>query len=498
MAETRSLIPAAAAPPPPHVLIFPFPAQGHINSMLKLAEILCLSGINVTFVNTQQNHTRQLSFANFHSRFGQFPGFRFETVPDGLSDDQHHSAGFCSSQDFITDMFNRVENVIKPGFRELLTSNSFKSNARGPVSCIIADGVLGFAIDVAEELGIPSISFRCISACCTWIYFCSPKLVENGDIPFKDEDMDRQVRSVPEMESFLRCRDLPSFYRAKEVDNPNLEFVNTATLYSIRATAHILNTFEDIEAPVLSHLRSYCPKLYTIGPLNALLNLLRSTATNFSSALPVSSNASLYAEDRSCMDWLDKQPEKSVVYVSFGSIATVSQEQWLEIWYGLVNSSHRFLWVRRPHSLLAKGDEESQIQAELVEATKERGYTVDWAPQEEVLNHPAVGGFFTHSGWNSTLESMVAGVPMVCWPHLADQQINSRYVSEVWKIGMDMKDDCNRLTVEKLIREMMGDKREELMKLTVKVADMARKSVSRDGSSYRDFEALLEFIRKSC
>ncbi|KAI3940101.1 hypothetical protein MKX01_017611, partial [Papaver californicum] len=179
MEETRSLI-------PPHVLIFPFPAQGHINSMLKLAEILCLSGINVTFINTQQNHSRQLSFGNLHSRFRQFSGFGFETVPDGLSDDQHHSAaGFCSSQDFITYMFNRVENVIKPGFRELLTSNSFKSNARGPVSCIIADSVLGFAIDVAEELEIPSISFRCISACCTWIYFCFPKLVENGDIPFK-------------------------------------------------------------------------------------------------------------------------------------------------------------------------------------------------------------------------------------------------------------------------------------------------------------------------
>ncbi|KAI3889327.1 hypothetical protein MKX03_004742 [Papaver bracteatum] len=454
MAETRSLIPPPA--PSPHVLIFPFPAQGHINSMLKLAEILCLSEINVTFVNTQQNHSRQLSFGHLNSRFSKFPGFCFETVPDGLSDDQHHSAGFCSSQDLITDMFNRVENVIRPGFQQLLTSNRFKSDARGQVSCIIADGIFGFAIDIAEELKIPSISFRCISACCNWIFFCTPKLVENGDIPFKDEDMDRLIKSVPGMETFLRCRDLPSFYRAKEVNHPILEFVNTATLYSIRATAHILNTFDDIEAPILSHLRTYWPNLYTIGPLTALLNTLRSNSTKFTSSISVASNASLYAEDRSCMTWLDKQPEKSVVYVSFGSLAMVSREQWLEIWYGLVNSSHRFLWVRRPDSLLAKDGEESQIPAELVEATKERGYTVDWAPQEQV-------------GWNSTLESMVAGVPMVCWPHLADQQINSRYVSQ------------------KLIREMMGDKREELMKSTMKVAEMARKSASRD-----------EFIRKSC
>ncbi|XP_026430928.1 7-deoxyloganetic acid glucosyltransferase-like [Papaver somniferum] len=209
--------------------------------------------------------------------------------------------------------------------------------------------------------------------------------------------MDQRIRSVPEMESFLRCRDLPSYYRDKEVNRRNLDFINTQTSYSIRATAHILNTFEDIEAPILSHLRTYWPRLYAFGPLNALLNTLRSSTTaHFSSSLPVSSNASLYAEDRSCMTWLDKQPQKSVVYVSFGSIATVSQEQWLEIWYGLVNSSHRFLWVRCPNSLFSKDEEESQLQAELVKATKERGYMVDWSPQEEVLNHPAVGGFFTH------------------------------------------------------------------------------------------------------
>ncbi|KAI3934649.1 hypothetical protein MKX01_012189 [Papaver californicum] len=472
MAKTGSLI-------SPHVIIFPFPIQGHINSMLKLAEVLCLSGINVTFVNTQRNHSRLRSFGDVQSRFGSFPGFCFETIPDGLSADQPHSAGFRNSQDLV-DMLHRLKNVNRPGFRELLTSNRLKSDARGPVSCIIADGILGFAIDVAEGLGIPSISFRTVSACCCWIYFCLPKIIENGDIPFKDEDMDRLIKNVPEMETFLRCRDLPSFCRAKELNHPSLDFAITETFYSTRATAHLLNTF-DIEAPITSRLRTYWPNLYTIGPLNALLNTLRSR-TNSSSSESVSSNASLYEEDRSCMTWLDKQPEKSVVYVSFGSIAMVSREQWLEIWYGLVNSGHRFLWVKRPDSLLS---EESHIQAEaeLIEATKERGYTVEWAPQEEVLNHPSVGGFFTHSGWNSTLESIVAGVPMVCWPHLADQQINN---------------NCNRLSVEKLIRDMMDVKREELMKSTAKVAEMAQQSISRDGSSYRNYEGLLEFIRKSC
>jgi UDP:flavonoid glycosyltransferase YjiC (YdhE family) len=78
---------------------------------------------------------------------------------------------------------------------------------------------------------------------------------------------------------------------------------------------------------------------------------------------------------------------------------------------------------------------------------------VGWAPQEEVLAHPAIGGFLTHSGWNSTIDSITAGIPVICWPYLVDQQVNSRFVSEVWKLGMDMKDDCERVIMEKMVIE---------------------------------------------
>ncbi|CAL2242895.1 unnamed protein product [Prunus armeniaca] len=83
------------------------------------------------------------------------------------------------------------------------------------------------------------------------------------------------------------------------------------------------------------------------------------------------------------------------------------------------------------------------------------GYMVGWAPQEEVLKHQAIGGFWTHSGWK-ILESIVAGVPMMCWSYFADQMVNSRLVSEVWKLGFDMKDRCDRVILEKVIRDLMG------------------------------------------
>lgn len=97
----------------------------------------------------------------------------------------------------------------------------------------------------------------------------------------------------------------------------------------------------------------------------------------------------------------------------------------------------------RPDSIIGK-DEEGQIPVDLEDGTKARGYMVGWTPQEEVLNHLAIGGFLTHSGWNSTLESIVAGVRMICWTYFANQMVNSRFVSEVWKIGLDMKDTCDR------------------------------------------------------
>jgi hypothetical protein len=194
------------------------------------------------------------------------------------------------------------------------------------------------------------------------------------------------------------------------------------------------------------------------------------------------------------MTWLDAQPFKSVIYVSFGSITTMTKDALMEFWHGLVNSKKRFLWAIRPDLVDGKGGD-GQTPAELVEGTKERGYMVGWAPQEEVLAHPAVGGFFTHSGWNSTLESIVAGVPMICWPYFADQQVNSRFVSEIWKLGMDMKDVCDRVTVEKMVNDLMVEKRGEFLKSTVEMSRLARESVSESGSSYCNFERLIEDIR---
>ncbi|KAK6156170.1 hypothetical protein DH2020_010418 [Rehmannia glutinosa] len=233
-------------------------------------------------------------------------------------------------------------------------------------------------------------------------------------------------------------------------------------------------------------MRTVCPNIYTIGPLHA--HLKTKLAANATSP-PAFSN-SLWEEDRSCMTWLDSQPHKSVIYVSFGSLAVMTKDQVTEFWHGLVNSGQKFLWVIRPDSIAG-----SEIPVELSQGTKERGYIVGWAPQEEVLAHPAVGGFLTHSGWNSTLESVYEGVPMICWPYFVDQQVNSRLVEAAWKVGLDMKDTCDRIIIEKTVVNLMEVQKEEFLERADRMAKSAKRCLSEGGSSYSNFERLIEDIK---
>ena len=164
----------------PHVLVFPFPIQGNVNSMLKLAELLCLAGVKVTFLNCLYAHRRLLSHSDFQVRFSRYPGFRVETIPDGLPMEHPRTA------EQFADMIHAAETTIRPLLREMMISwCRSTSHTRPPLTCIISDELLSFSIDVANEVGIPIISFCAISACSLWAYFCLPQLIEAGEVPVR-------------------------------------------------------------------------------------------------------------------------------------------------------------------------------------------------------------------------------------------------------------------------------------------------------------------------
>ncbi|KAG5059182.1 hypothetical protein JHK87_000211 [Glycine soja] len=472
-----------------HVLIFPLPLPGHLGSMLKLAELLALDNIHVTFVDTENIHIRLTRFGDIQELSECYPTLHFKTIPDCYDEEGEHPGFGDRVGDFITSTAQHA----KPFLRDILLSQH--SPGIPKVSCIIQDGIFGaLSSDFAAELRIPLIHFRTVSSCCFWAYFCVPKLLDCKELPIKgEEDMDRIIRNMPGMENLLRCRDLPSFCRPNTEGN-FLEWAVFRTRQSLAADALMLNTFEDLEGSVLSQMGQHLPKLYTIGPIHHHLKI-RKAESNKAKDIPTFKN-SLFQVDRSCMAWLEAQPQGSVIYVSFGSSTIVKREDLMEIWHGLVNSKKRFLWVMRPDIVAAK-DNDDRIPAEVEEGTRERGLIVGWAPQEDVLAHKAVGGFFTHNGWNSTLDSVVAGVPMICWPYFADQQINSRFVSEVWKLGLDMKDVCDRHVVEKMVNDLMVHRKEEFLKSAQEMAMLAHKSVTPGGSSYSSFDDLIQYIKSA-
>uniref|UniRef100_A0A453STT6 Glycosyltransferase n=1 Tax=Aegilops tauschii subsp. strangulata TaxID=200361 RepID=A0A453STT6_AEGTS len=444
---------------PAHVLVFPWPLQGHINCMLHLTAALLDAGFRVTFLHTEHNLSRL-------ARAALPPGLRLLSVPDGLPDD--HPRSVRSLKELTESMFTTGSAA----YRALLLSLRSDSDAP-PLTCVIADGIMPFAVDIAEELGVPALAFRTASACSYLAYLSVPTLVELGEVPFPADD---PVRGVPGMEGFLRRRDLPRGVGRSEdgAFDPMLLAIAEGIAHAGKARALILNTAASMEGPALARIAPHMRDLFAIGPLHAEHDAA----------------ASLWSEDDSCMAWLDGHGDRSVVYVSLGSLAVISHEQFTEFLAGLVATGYAFLWVLRPDMVKTTGS----VLREAVKEAGSKARVVEWAPQRGVLRHRAVGCFLTHGGWNSTLEAAAEGVPMVCWPFFADQQINSRFVGAVWRTGLDMKDLCNRAIVQGKVREAMESG--ELRGRAHAMAQQLKLDVAVGGSSSSDLERLVGFIRE--
>jgi len=283
----------------------------------------------------------------------------------------------------------------------------------------------------------------------------------------------------------IRLRDFPSFIRTTDSDDFMIEFLQWECGRARGASAIILNTFDAMERDVLEALSCILPPVYSIGPLNFLVKDIDDEDLN-----AIRSN--LWKEELECVEWLETKEPNSVVYVNFGSITVMTSEQLNEFAWGLANSNKSFLWVIRPD--VVRG-ENVVLPTEFVKQTKDRGLLASWCPQEQVLAHPAIGGFLTHSGWNSTLESVCGGVPMICWPFFAEQQTNCRFSCKEWGIGLEIE-DVKRDKIESLVRELMdGEKGKEMKEKAVQWKDLAVSATSGPyGSSFLNLENMIREV----
>ncbi|CAI8613325.1 unnamed protein product [Vicia faba] len=181
------------------------------------------------------------------------------------------------------------------------------------------------------------------------------------------------------------------------------------------------------------------------------------------------------------MEWLNNKPKGSVVYVSFGSLASLNEEQFEEVAYGLKYYESYFLWVVRP-------SEETNLPKDFEKKTQ-KGLVVTWCSQLKVLAHESIGCLVTHCGWNSILEAISLGVPIVAMPQWSDQATNAKFIVDVWKIGIrvpsDEKQVVRRSGMKDCILEIMdGDKGIEIKNNVMQLKDLATSVVGVGGSSH--------------
>ncbi|XP_047321439.1 7-deoxyloganetin glucosyltransferase-like [Impatiens glandulifera] len=452
----------------PHAVVIPYPAQGHIKGMLKMAKLLHHKGFHVTFVNTEFNHRRYLKSRGPRAMDG-VPSFRFETIPDGLS-----PSNVDATQDLLA-LSQAIRTVFLPPFMDLIRRIN-RDGLCPPVTCILSDGIMPFAIDAAEQLGIPVVMPFAIVT----------NLINESELT--EEYLNTKVDWLPGFDNLL-IRDLPAFFQTTDPNHPIFHLAMEAAEAVPRASALGIETYESLEPKILNHLSAKFPKVFAVGPLQLLLNRISSTSN---SPYLDSVGYNMWVEAPECLKWLDSMCDKTVVFVNFGSITPVTPQQFIEFAWGLANSKQHFLWIIRPDMVIG---ESSVLPPEFLEETKGRSMIAGWCDQDEVLNHPAVGGFLTHSGWNSTIESLSAGVPMICWPFFADQQTNCRHACEEWKVALQIDNNVKRFEVEKLVNDLMeGEKGKEMRSNASVWKKLAEAATTEDGSSSINLDKLISVL----
>ncbi|XP_027075756.1 gallate 1-beta-glucosyltransferase 84A24-like [Coffea arabica] len=245
----------------------------------------------------------------------------------------------------------------------------------------------------------------------------------------------------------------------------------------------LMDTFQELEDDVLDYMSKLCP----VKPIGPLFINPKVSSSNISVDI-------LKADD--CMGWLDSKPPSSVAYISFGSVVFLKQEQVTEIAYGLLNSGVSFMWVMKPPEKLYSS-KPHVLPDGFWEKVGDKGKVVQWSPQQQVLAHPSISCFLTHCGWNSTLEALACGVPVLAFPHWGDQVTNAKYLVDEFRVGIRM---CRGVAEDKIIPKedvekcLVGPKAAEIKESALKWKKKAEEAVALAGSSNQNMQDILNQI----
>lgn len=460
--------PTATATALPHLLMICFPGQGHVNPMLRLAKRLASKGLLVTF-SSVSTVGKKLAASAGVSAGGDGVALgrgrvRFEFLEDGDPGPE------------LDALLRHLESVGPGAFAELLAR---QAAAGRPVACVVVNPFMPWAAGVAAAAGVPSAVLWVQSCMVFALYYHHV----HGLVEFPREDGDPAARfalpglppmSVADVPSFL----LPSSPYKLLADTIVAQFRTIG-----RATWVLVNSFAELEADVAAALPGVTPRPPELIPVGPLIELEEGGEAAVRGDL-------LKAADEECVGWLDAQPPRSVVYASVGSVVVLTAAEVAEMAHGLASTGRPFLWVVRP-------DAQPLLPEGFLDAVAGRGAVVPWSPQERVLAHPATACFLTHCGWNSTLETVAAGVPVVAFPQWGDQCTDAKFLVDMLGMGVRLRAPLRRDAVRDAVEAAVAGPGAEAMRASARRwSAAARQAVAPGGSSDKHVQAFVDEVAR--
>lgn len=474
-----------------HFVLLPHLAQGHLIPMVDMARLLAKHGVTVTVITTPLNAARVSTIIGRAAESGlriQLLQVMFPSAEAGLPDG-------CESMDTLPSRDSMKNLLLAISILQLPIEQLIDELQPHP-SCIVSDKNLAWTADTARKFCIPRLVFdgtSCFSLLCTHNILIS-KVHER----------------VSESEPFV-VPGLPDHIVLTKAQLPGAVNIGSTDLKDIRSEIRaaeqaaygvVVNTFEELESAYVQEFRkARGDKVWCIGPVSLCNkeNLDKAQRGNKASV-----------DENLCLKWLDSWKPSSVVYACLGSLSRITSPQLIELGLGLEASKQPFVWVIRGGTKLDELDK-WLLEEGFEDRLKGQGLLIrGWAPQVLILSHPAIGGFLTHCGWNSTLEGLCAGVPMITWPMFAEQFYNEKFVVQVlgigvsvgmefavkWgeeeKFGVLIKRDQVKTAMDQLMGE--GEEGQERRNRARVLGEIAKKAMGEGGSSYLNMEFLIQDI----
>ncbi|GAB4852923.1 hypothetical protein Ancab_017120 [Ancistrocladus abbreviatus] len=461
------------------IFFFPFLGGGHMIPMIDTARVFASHGVKSTIITLPSDaHVFHYSINHDHQQLGR--DIHLHILPPPSTQPLPVDSADMSAPPFTdTSMFRHP-------FEVLLKEHS--------PDCIVVDNFHRWAAEVVTEPAIPRLIFNgsgCFPRCIQdSLQRYSPR--ENID----SEDEPFTIPGLPDRIELTKSQ-LPPFDKLK-----NNELAERRKKMEVGSIGFLINSFYELESAYVEYYKKHVSKrAWLIGPVSLCNRNVEDKANRGQKAA---------IDENLCLNWLSSKKPNSVLYISFGSLARLPFSQFQEIAYALEASESFFIWAIGK-ILKSNSKEEGELLPEGFEermTSTGKGLIIrGWAPQLLILENPAIGGFLTHCGWNSMMEGVCAGVPMITWPLMAEQFSNEKLVTEVLRIGVQVgskewghfcKEDRGVLGREKIreavLRVMAGG--DEAAEMRRRYAEQAERAVEKDGSSHADADGLIEALRR--